>query len=267
MHALTDLPALKAADIQYVLCDIDDTVTTDGRLTAQAYAAMQALHDAGIAVVPITGRPAGWCDHMARMWPVAAVVGENGAFYMHYDHAARKMHQRFWTDETTRQQNRHKLDVLASTILAQVPGCALASDQPYRIADVAIDFCEDVDPLPESAVEQIVSLFVAAGATAKVSSIHVNGWFGDYDKLSMTRQLFLDLFGQTIQSAQDKTLFIGDSPNDAPMFGFFDLSVGVANVQTQRHRLTHLPKYVCQGLGGVGFAEMADYILTARSSG
>jgi len=264
MHALADLPAPKASGIQYVLCDIDDTVTTEGRLTAQAYAAMQALHDAGLAVVPITGRPAGWCDHMARMWPVAAVVGENGAFYMHYDHAACKMHQRFWTDETTRQQNRQKLDALAQTILSEVPGSALASDQPYRIADLAIDFCEDVEPLPESAIEQIVSLFVAAGATAKVSSIHVNGWFGEYDKLSMTRQLFLDLFDQTLEQAQDNTLFIGDSPNDAPMFGFFDQSVGVANVQSQRHRLTHLPKYVCEGIGGAGFAEMANSILQAR---
>lgn len=265
MTPLTQLPTITAGNIKYVLCDIDDTVTTEGRLTAQAYTALESLYNAGISVVPITGRPAGWCDHIARMWPVSAVVGENGAFFMHYDHLAHKMHQQFWTDPITRQANRKKLDLLAEAILDGVPGCALASDQPYRIADLAIDFCEDVDPLPESAIEKIVTLFEAAGATAKVSSIHVNGWFGQYDKLTMTKRLFTDVFGQAIDDLQDKILFIGDSPNDAPMFEFFDHSVGVANVRDQIHRLQQLPKYVCQEHGGAGFAELASCLLAPRN--
>ena len=264
MIPLSQLPTSTAVNIQYVLCDIDDTVTTEGRLTAQAYTALEALHDAGVDVIPITGRPAGWCDHIARMWPVSAVVGENGAFFMRYDHTARQMHQQFWTDPETRALNRQKLNLLAKVILAEVPGCALASDQPYRIADLAIDFCEDVDPLPESDIEKIVSLFEAAGATAKVSSIHVNGWFGQYDKLTMTRRLFQEVFSQRVEQLQDQILFIGDSPNDAPMFGFFDQSVGVANVQEQAHRIKQLPKYVCKNLGGAGFAEMAARLLAAR---
>ena len=265
MKPLEALPKETAARIQYVLCDIDDTVTTEGRLTALAYSALQQLHDAGIKVIPITGRPAGWCDHIARMWPVSAVVGENGAFFMRYDHVARKMQQHLWTDPNTQSANRQKLNELASKILKQVPGCALASDQPYRLADLAIDFCEDVTPLPESDIETIVSLFKAAGATAKVSSIHVNGWFGDYDKLTMTKELFDRVFQQSLENLQDQVLFIGDSPNDAPMFGFFRISVGVANVQQQMHRLEHAPKYVCAGAGGAGFAQMADYLLQARS--
>ena len=264
MRALSTLPRAFAANISYVLCDIDDTITTEGRLTAKAYSALQDLHDAGITVIPITGRPAGWCDHIARMWPVSAVVGENGAFFMRYDHVARKMQQQFWTDQTTQAINRQKLDALANTILAQVPGCALASDQPYRLADLAIDFCEDVDPLPEAAIEKIVSLFEAAGATAKVSSIHVNGWFGDYNKLTMTKRLFKSVFDQSLDQVQNETLFIGDSPNDAPMFAFFNQSVGVANVSAQLDRIDHLPTYVCQASGGAGFAEMAQYLLEAR---
>ena len=264
MHALSTLPNAIAANITYVLCDIDDTITTEGRLTAQAYTALQDLHAAGITVVPITGRPAGWCDHIARMWPAGAVVGENGAFFMRYDHVARKMQYQCWTDQTTQVLNRQKLDALANIILAEVPGCALASDQPYRLADLAIDFCEDVDPLPDAAIEKIVSLFEAAGATAKVSSIHVNGWFGDYDKLTMTKQLFQAVFNESLDQLQDKVLFIGDSPNDAPMFAFFNQSVGVANIQTQIDRIDHLPTYVCQASSGAGFAEMAQYLLEAR---
>ncbi len=217
-------------------------------------------------MIPITGRPAGWCDHIARMWPVFAVVGENGAFYMRYDRAQRKMTTHQWATEANLQDNRKKLDRLALEILQAVPGSALASDQHYRLADLAIDFCEDVAALPETAVQQIVSLFKSAGAQAKVSSIHVNGWFGAYDKLSMTKTLFAHELGIDLQNDNENVLFIGDSPNDEPMFEFFKYSVGVANIQHQLHRLTHRPKFVTQAHAGGGFAEMARYFLAARGA-
>ncbi len=255
-----------AKQVRFVLTDIDDTVTTEGRLTADAYAALEQLSNVGITVIPITGRPAGWCDHIARMWPVFAVVGENGAFYMRYDRAQRKMTTHQWATEANLQDNRKKLDRLALEILQAVPGSALASDQHYRLADLAIDFCEDVAALPETAVQQIVSLFKSAGAQAKVSSIHVNGWFGAYDKLSMTKTLFAHELGIDLQNDNENVLFIGDSPNDEPMFEFFKYSVGVANIQHQLHRLTHRPKFVTQAHAGGGFAEMARYFLAARGA-
>ena len=215
-------------------------------------------------MIPITGRPAGWCDHIARMWPVFAVVGENGAFYMRYDRARRKMTTHQWATEAHLQDNRKKLDRLALEILQAVPGSALASDQHYRLADLAIDFCEDVTALPEAAVQQIVSLFKDAGAQAKVSSIHVNGWFGEYDKLSMTKTLFAREFGLELQANNKQTVFIGDSPNDEPMFEFFSCSVGVANIHKQLHRLTHRPKFVTPSEGGAGFVELARQLLLAR---
>jgi hypothetical protein len=168
------------------------------------------------------------------------------------------MRQRYWADKATQISNRRKLDALASEIKQAVPGCELASDQPYRIADLAIDFCEDVDRLSDADIEHIVTLFQAAGATAKVSSIHVNGWFGQYDKLTMTRYLFEEVYRQSIDALQDNIVFIGDSPNDAPMFEYFNLSVGVANVNEHLHRLASKPKYVCVGRGGAGFAEMVQ---------
>src|SRR5918993_4181103 len=143
MRDIDELDAGTLGRIDVVLSDIDDTITSEGRLTAAAYLALERLHDAGLKVIPITGRPAGWCDHIARMWPVEGVVGENGAFWFRYDPAARKLVRRFLVDEPTRRANRARLDALAARILAQVPGCALASDQLYREADLAIDFCED----------------------------------------------------------------------------------------------------------------------------
>lgn len=265
MQALSAMPASVAAGIRIVLSDIDDTITTEGRLTADAYAALERLEQAGITVIPITGRPAGWCDHIARMWPVRAVVGENGAFHFSYDRDARRMHAHYWADADERRRNRERLGEIERRVLAEVPGTALASDQDYRVADLAIDFCEDVPPLDDAAVNRIVAIFEEAGAQAKVSSIHVNGWFGDYDKLTMTRTLFRQMLGADTTDLADAALFIGDSPNDSPMFAHFPLSVGVANIQSQLHRLPHRPAYVTRGHGGAGFVEMVDHLLAARA--
>ena len=252
---------LDARGVRAVLLDIDDTLTTDGRLTAQAYAALERLQGAGLRVVPVTGRPAGWCDHIARMWPVDAVVGENGAFYFFHD--AKRLHKRFHDSASTRAEKRARLEAIAVRILAAVPGCALASDQPYRETDLAIDYCEDVAPLPLAAAERIATLMREAGLTAKVSSIHVNGWFGDYDKLGMTRRLFVEQLGIDLGAANRDVVFAGDSPNDAPMFAFFENSVGVANVR--RFDLADQPKYVTQAPAGTGFAELAEHRLVAKS--
>jgi HAD superfamily hydrolase (TIGR01484 family) len=255
-------PAAARRRIAIVLTDIDDTLTHAGRLPAIAYTAMERLTEAGLLVVPITGRPAGWCDHIARMWPVAGCVGENGAFWFRHDAGRRRLVRRFLEDEATRAANRRRLDALASTILAQVPGTALASDQLYREADLAIDFCEDVPPLPPAEVGRIVALLEAAGATAKVSSIHVNGWFGAYDKLTMTRLFVREALARDLEP--DDCAFIGDSPNDQPMFAHFANSVGVANIARFLPDLDHPPRWITDRPGGHGFAEATDLILTAR---
>src|SRR6185369_4789948 len=195
MRPLVAMPLAARAAMRGVLADIDDTLSTRGRVTAQAYAAMESLRAAGLLLIPITGRPAGWCDHIARMWPVDAVVGENGALYMRHDDDARRLVRRFADDEPTRRASRSRIAAIGERILAAVPGSALASDQRYRESDLAIDYCEDVAPLPRADVDRIVAMMEAEGLTAKVSSIHVNGWFGGYDKLSMTRRLLVEAFG------------------------------------------------------------------------
>src|SRR3712207_9083366 len=122
-----------AAGVRVVLTDIDDTLTTHGRLTTEAYAALASLQAAGIRVVPVTGRPAGWCDLVARFWPVDGVVGENGAFAFRYDHAARTMRRRFFASAAERAENRVRLDALAQKILARVPGAALSRSEERRV--------------------------------------------------------------------------------------------------------------------------------------
>jgi hypothetical protein len=193
-------------------------------------------------------------------------VGENGAFYFAYDRAARRLVKRFRDDDATRAANRARLAAVRDRILREVPGTALASDQLYREADLAIDWCEDVPRLGDEAVDRIVAIMRAAGMTAKVSSIHVNGWFGVYDKLGMTRTLMDERFGMDLDAERDGYVFVGDSPNDAPMFAFFPLSVGVANVRRFSSRLEHAPAYVTAAGSGAGFAELAARLLSMRGA-
>jgi HAD superfamily hydrolase (TIGR01484 family) len=246
--------------IRFVLADIDDTLTICGRLPAAALAAMERLEAAGKRVIPITGRPAGWCDHIARMWPVAAVVGENGAFYFRYDRALRKMQRSYFKTADARAADRRRLDDVKTKILTEVPGCAVSADQAFREADLAIDFCEDVPALSPAAVDRIVQIFKAAGAQAKVSSIHVNGWFGAYDKLTMTQRLFREAFKEDLEAIKTQVVFAGDSPNDQPMFAFFPHAVGVANVREFAGRMEALPAWITRQAGGLGFAELVEVL-------
>jgi HAD superfamily hydrolase (TIGR01484 family) len=261
MQPLRAMPAAARRAIRGVLADIDDTITSHGKLTAAAYDAMERLSAAGLLVIPITGRPAGWCDHIARMWPVAAVVGENGAFYMRYDSARRHLLRRFLASDAARAANRARLAAIGERILAAIPGTALASDQQYRETDLAIDFCEDVPALPRQAIDRIVGMMEAEGMTAKVSSIHVNGWFGQYDKLGMTATLMAEQFGIDLAAGREQFVFAGDSPNDAPMFAYFPYSVGVANVRPFLDRIAIPPVLVTAAEAGAGFVELADFLL------
>ena len=265
MKPLADCPKATLAAIRGVLTDIDETVSTQGHLTTAAYGALAALKEAGLLVVPVTGRPAGWCDMIARFWPVDAVVGENGAFWMWHDDEVRKLRTRFIQSETERADGRRRLQAVRADVLREVPGAGIASDQPYRLADLAIDFCEDVPPLSKAEVDRIVAIFERHGATAKISSIHVNGWFGNYDKLTTSKTMMAELFDIDLEREADRYVFSGDSPNDSPMFGFFPNGVGVANVREFAGAMPHLPCWITTARSGSGFVELAEALIAARS--
>ncbi|HSS26586.1 MAG TPA: HAD-IIB family hydrolase [Usitatibacter sp.] len=264
MKPLAEFPVEARGRIRGVFTDIDDTLTTHGRLFAAAYGALERLQRAGFLVVPVTGRPAGWCDHIARMWPVDAVVGENGAFWFRHDAKAGGLVKRYVVPDEERLKRGRKLLDIAAKVLSEVPGCALASDQRYREADIAIDFREDVPELPRAEVSRIVEIMEKEGLTAKVSSIHVNGWFGGYDKLSTTKLMMREDFGIDLDAERDAFVFAGDSPNDQPMFAFFPNAVGVANVLQMADLMQDFPAWITPSAGAAGFAELADALIPTR---
>jgi HAD superfamily hydrolase (TIGR01484 family) len=261
---LSAAPLARLTQLRFVLTDIDDTLTENGRLPAAAYAAMESLAAAGLSVIPVTGRPAGWCDLIARQWPVAAVVGENGALWYAEDRAARRMIRWQAQEEAARLANHARLMALAEKAMAAVPGTRIAADQPFRLFDAAVDFAEDAGPLPLDDAARIAAVFEAGGAQAKVSSIHVNAWFGDWDKRAGIESLFAARFAP-LDSVIDQVAFLGDSPNDAPLFRAIPFSIGVANVMEHLGRMTVAPAYVTRAPGGRGFAEFAQALLAARA--
>lgn len=257
-----ELPRDEAAGIRIVLFDIDDTITEKGLLPEESYSALWALRRAGVAAVPVTGRPAGWCDLIARQWPVAGIVGENGAFsfYMKDERLERVFHPAAPSSDSTRA----RLSLLGAEAIKAVPGLRLAKDQPYRLFDLALDFAEEPPDLGLEAAVRVKDLCEAAGARAKVSSIHVNAWFGDYDKLSMSEFFLSSILGWDPILSPRSVIFLGDSPNDEPMFRRFELSCGVENVRRFADIIEWPPAYVTAKPFGAGFSEACAYILESR---
>ncbi|NQZ02707.1 MAG: HAD family phosphatase [Bdellovibrionales bacterium] len=256
---MKDLKELPQKKWSCVFTDIDGTLTDEGRIGPKTYEALWRLSDAGVHVVPVTGRPAGWCEMIARTWPVHSVIGENGAFYFSLQGSS--MNRTFLVDPNLQKSKDEKFEAIKEDVFEKVPGAAVASDQFTRMFDLAIDFAEDVGPLSDSDIQQIVECFRAHGATAKVSNIHVNGWYGSHDKLSACKAFCEAELGASFDSLVDDIAFIGDSPNDEPMFAGFKYSFAVANITEFRDQLTHLPEYVTPSKEGAGFVELVEALI------
>jgi HAD superfamily hydrolase (TIGR01484 family) len=246
--------------------DIDDTLTRHGKLLAPSYNALWKLKAAGLKVVPVTGRSAGWCDCIARQWPVDGVVGENGAlaFWEEPRGAGQTNHQILKAAyHPNAVRNDHPvLMKVRERALAEVPGLRDAKDQFTRLFDIALDFAEEEPVLPFSAAEKVKEIAIARGAVAKISSIHVNVWMGGYDKLSMSELFLRERFGW--QGGIEEVVFAGDSPNDEPMFARFPLSCAVANIRDFLHLIKSPPAFVAEKEGGEGFAEIAEALLAKK---
>ncbi len=264
------------AGLAGILTDIDDTLTTEGAITPDALEALAALRAAGLHVIAITGRPAGWSEPFATTWPVDAIVAETGAVALlrtpqntsqnslqPNDGKRKQLSKWYLQDASTRAANHARMQQVALQILREVPGAQLARDSAGRETDIAIDHSEFTH-LPPEGIAQVQEIMRAAGMTATVSSIHVNGWYGTHNKLVGARWIVRELLGRALDDELDRWVFVGDSLNDQVMFQHFPHSVGVANVARFVPQLRHLPRYVTQGARGAGFAELARHLLAGR---
>ncbi|MDO9072837.1 MAG: HAD family hydrolase [Rubrivivax sp.] len=243
------------------MTDIDDTLTRDGAIEPAALDALHALHAAGVPVVAITGRPLGWSEPFARAWPVQAIVAENGAVALIRD--GDQLRTEFAQDETTRAANTLRLHEVAQRVVREVPGATLAQDSAGRVTDIAIDHSEFAQLSP-AAIAQVAALMREQGMNATVSSIHVNGWFGEHTKWSAAQWMLQRLFGRDLAAEIGHWVYVGDSTNDQLMFQHFPLAVGVANLRRFATELHTWPAYITATERGQGFAEVAHAVLAAR---
>ena len=281
MQPLSTWPLADRRQIIGVFTDIDDTLTTDGAITADALAALTDLADAGLHVIPITGRPVGWSVPFAQgdaasgvaPWPVDAIVAENGSVALFKDKKGTlptscidslllKVYQQ---DSATRIRNFARMQQVALRVLREVPGAQLSQDSAGRETDIAIDHSEFTH-LSAEKIAQAIQIMQSEGMNATVSSIHINGWFGAHNKLSGARWIVRERFGRALDAEIDKWVYVGDSTNDQLMFAHFPHSIGVANIRRFEAQLTHKPRYITVGERGAGFAEVTTAIAEARNT-
>ncbi len=273
LQSLVSIRDEQLQKIKAVFFDIDDTFSGgnsndhgfEARIGSDAFSALWKLHQKGIKLFPVTGRPAGWCDLIARMFPVDGIVGENGAFYLTLQSAGHGkpsvLVKKYLESEDVRKKNSKKLEVLKKIIFRKFPKAETPSDQNYREFDLAIDYCEDVKRWSEDQIQKLIELCQQQKAQVKLSSIHLNIWFGKYDKASCVRKVMKDILKLNPEKDRDQIVYLGDSPNDEPFFEMLPFTVGVANILNFISKMKFHPTFVTSLPSGAGFAEFAELLL------
>jgi hydroxymethylpyrimidine pyrophosphatase-like HAD family hydrolase len=244
------------ASVRFVLTDMDETLTFGGRLAAQTYDSLERLQAAGVVVMPVTAAPAGWGDQMARMWPVDGVIAENGGLFLERDgHGARRT---FWSPDATAERDR--LQRSLGEVQRRAPFARLADDQPFRLTTLAFQ-----DPGDDARRAGLFRALHDEGLQTTANNLWVLGWLGGFDKLTMARRILGARFDLDVAADKGAVIYVGDSTNDAPMFGYFPKSVGVSTVVRYLPQIPKPPTWVTQGPGGAGFVEVADALIAART--
>jgi HAD superfamily hydrolase (TIGR01484 family) len=279
MIPLSQWPTEQRRNIIGVFTDIDDTLTTHGSITSDALQALLDLKAAGLHVIPITGRPVGWAESFAQTWPIEALVAENGGVAWVTEKQAKnsteigikpaylltkQLSKAYQNNALIRAENSAKMVKIATLVTSELAGVEVSKDSAGRETDLAFDYNEFAN-LPPETVQQVVALLQSQGMQTTISSIHIHGCFGHFDKWTGAQWIVRELFQRDLAVEIDKWVFVGDSGNDQAMFQHFTHSVGVANIRRFESQLTHLPRYITPSERGAGFAEVAKVLLDSKS--
>ncbi|MBF5041067.1 HAD-IIB family hydrolase [Aggregicoccus sp. 17bor-14] len=250
------------SSVEAVFTDVDGTLTTHGLLRSSTLRALESLAQGGVRVVLVSGRPAGWGEAWARTLPVDGVIVENGGLFFHRRPGG-PLRKVYAQSASVRAVNRRRLQAEVARVLARVPGARLSSDSAHTEVDLAIDYNEEAR-LGSAAAGRIEALLRARGVTAVRSSVHVNCWIGRFDKRTAVSRFLRSAWGQVLQPGERRYAYAGDSFNDAPLFGAFPVSVGVANVRAVLAAIDTPPAFITRAAEGAGFEELARAVLAQR---
>lgn len=243
--------------VRALFSDVDGTMTTGERVEAATYEALERLGEAGIPVIMVTGRPAGFGFAFMKMTPVLACIAENGG--VTFVREGRKVVKHYGVPAASLPEWRRRMQDAAMDVMSKVPGARFSSDSKYREVDLAIDWNEETK-LSRDDAEQCVSMFQKQGFTAVRSSVHVNFGPPHFDKLSACMHIVKRVLGGDTNELAPY-VYVGDALNDAPMFGGFPTSVGVSNVRAWWDELSHKPAYITERPEGAGLRELVSHLL------
>ena len=256
MKPMSEVNEKRLRKIKVLMFDLDGTFISNDSLEAATYRYLEKLKDHKIKTGVVTGRPAGWCDLIARWWPVNSVIGENGA--LSYSMSNGKMDRQFFDNAVSLEESDFFLDSLLDEIKANFGEIHLAADQPFRQWDLALDISEDYK-MSMGKAKDIYDFCLSKGANAAISNIHLNIWYGSYNKRDMALKI-LEKWSLHV----DDCIYIGDSPNDEPMFKQFTHSVGVQSIKKYADIIKSYPSYVTDRDGSQGFEELVNLILSTK---
>ena len=265
MRPIGQLSRETAGSIRGLFFDLDDTLLSHGQLTERAYGALWRMHEAKIRLVAVTGRPSGWGEVIARQWPIDGVVSENGAIALCRDASGRGIEILDPCDDRERAERRARLTEIVHRVRREIPEAELADDVRARISDVTWDIGERRQ-LPEDRVQALTRILVKHGARTTRSSVHVHATFDSDDKASGAVEFARRTWGEDAGATLARYAFIGDSGNDVACFSAFHMTVGVSNVEKYVAKMPVPPRHVTRGAMGDGFAEMADLLVSAKTS-
>lgn len=263
MRELSACTEEQLRQVRYVLTDVDDTITSEGRLLPEALQALWDLHAAGYLIIPVTGGSSGWADTYLRQWPIDAVITESGALAFYMENGSKKS---LYHPSIVHDGYQERADRFIETVCSQVPNCKLSSDQFCRIFDIAFDHHGEQPFMSSEEIEQVLQICREQGVSYGVSSIHINCWFGEYDKRSMVELFMQKRYDIDPEGLKTRAVYCGDSSNDIPLFRSFPLSFGVGSLQSVDWPAADLPSFHASKAGGAGFAEIAQLLVKSRNA-
>lgn len=237
--------------IKYIISDVDDTITRDGKLYPRVLDAVYRAKCSGRSIILVTGGSTGWADGYIRQWPVDAVIAESGAVFLCHnrDGSINSLINPAIKQDEVMQKRRKLIEYTAPY--------PFSSDQCVRIFDIAYDKAG----MSPSEIKALKNILVMFGASWAESSIHINAWFGNYSKKSALKHFMENALGIKEEEYLERGIYMGDSFNDQPLFEYFPLSIGMHTVEDNRDKFTSLPAYITKGTSGEGWVEMVDSLV------
>lgn len=234
-----------------IATDMDGTLTQQGKFTASLLQAFEDLSAAGIPVLIVTGRSAGWVSGLATYLPIAGAIAENGGLF-YPEHSAEP---RLLTALPDLVQHRQQLANAYQNLKSKFPQIQESTDNQFRLTDWTFDNRD----LTVSQLESLATLCSSLGWGFTYSSVQCHIKPASQDKAVGLIQVLQKYFPQY---KLEEVLTVGDSPNDASLFNpeLFPLSVGVANVLDYADELIYKPAYVTTASEGKGFCELVRYL-------